>query len=1244
MALLALAGCKGEPTTGGLDPVTPGSLAIAISGLPGGAAANLTLTGPGSGGSSRSITASGTVANLTPGSYTLTANPVVAGGDGYGAAPQTQLISVREGPTVTSASVGYGIVTGRIALTLTGLPGGEGGSVSLSGPSGFTATATASGVVTGLLPGNYTVTAEPVELDGDHYEPTGGAQLILVTAGTAASPVTAGYRLTTGRLEVLVSGAPAGATPEVTVSGPDGFQSTLSGTTTLAGLVPGAYQVAAQSLSVNGDGYAPTIAPANVAVAAVPVPASASVSYALATASLTLDLVGLPAGVSANVTVTGPGGSQPVTASATLTGLAAGDYGIAAGLVNDGAAVYVPSPADQSVTLAPSPTPVSRTVTYARATGALQVTVNGLPGGVNASVTVAGPGGFNQTVTQTTTLAGLDPGSYVVTSAAVASGATSYVPTPSTQTVAVTTGASASATVSYGAVGGTLTVTVNGLPGGVPAAVTVIGPAGFSAAVTATTTLSNLVAGTYTVAAVSVTSGASSYAPSPTSQAAAVSVGVTVSRTVTYTLVPAPGSLAVTVSGLPGGALADLTVSGPAGYSAALTATQTLTGLTAGSYTIAAANVTVGASVYAPSPTSQSATVSSGATTNKTVTYALVPAPGSLTVTIAGLPGGALGDVTVTGPGGYSASVTTTQTLTGLTAGSYTVSAAPVTAGAQNYNPTPTSQSPTVPAGGSASATVSYAAGPAASLNLSIDGLYLTQAIQRYDGTVPLVAGRDAYLRVFVLANQANGDTPTVRVRFYSSGALVQTSTINAPGASVPTAADESSLSSSWNLLVPAALVQPNLTIFADVDPGNAVAEANETDNVFPVSGTPGAVDVRSLPTFNIRFVPVHQDSTGLTGNVTAGNQATFLVDPSKLLPIGAVSADVRSVYTTAAKPLQSSNGNGAWGTILSEVLALKSVDGNSKYYYGVVGTTYSSGVAGIGYVGGGARTALGWDKLPSGSGVMAHELGHNMGRSHAPCGGVASPDPSYPYAGAKIGVWGLDLSTLALKSPATYVDLMSYCSPEWVSDYNWNAMVQYRQAGPNNAPVAGGFAGATGSLLVFGRATASGLVLEPALPLSAPVSGIDPTSGYAVEGLTIDGRVLFRYGLATVRAVDDRNAEERHFAAVLPVDPALQAALAGIRLVTPGGTTVRFSAQAVAARARQLLLRDPSASLTRPNAAQAELRWDAATYPMAMVRDEATGEVLSFARGGRARVFSRTGRVTVTFSDGVKAVARQLR
>ncbi len=519
--------------------------------------------------------------------------------------------------------------------------------------------------------------------------------------------------------------------------------------------------------------------------------------------------------------------------------------------------------------------------------------------------------------------------------------------------------------------------------------------------------------------------------------------------------------------------------------------------------------------------------------------------------------------------------------------------------------------------------------------------MYLTQAAQRYDGSRPLVAGRNAYLRVFVKANEPNLATPAVRVRFYSGGTLVQTSTITASGASTPTAVTEGTLASSWNLAVSGALVQPNLRILADVDPANAVTESDESDNSFPASGTPFAVDVRTLPTFNLRFVPVLQQANGLQGNITAGNQAQYLDQVLKMLPIAGYDTDIRSVYTTTAPVLESGNGNGAWGTVLSEVLALRSADGSTRYYYGVVKTTYSSGVAGIGYVGGGARTALGWDRLPSGSGVMAHELGHNMSRSHAPCGGVSGADPSYPYPGGQIGIWGLDVATLALKAPTTTFDLMGYCNPDWVSDYNWAAMIQYRQSNPNYAPPSAG--SPEGGLLVWGRVSAAGAVLEPAFRVPAGPTGVVQGSSYRVEGLDPSGRVLFSYGLRPETATDDRTTEV-HLAAVLPVSLAAEQQLAGLRLVTPGGSATRVSAQAMAGGGPRPLFRDPAVRASRPGPTRADLRWDGATYPMALVRDAATGEILSFARGGQTVLWTAAPALDLVFSDGVRGPAVRVR
>ena len=53
------------------------------------------------------------------------------------------------------------------------------------------------------------------------------------------------------------------------------------------------------------------------------------------------------------------------------------------------------------------------------------------------------------------------------------------------------------------------------------------------------------------------------------------------------------GSLAVTISGLPGAANAGVTVTGPGNFNQVVTATQTLTGLAPGNYIVTASNVTV---------------------------------------------------------------------------------------------------------------------------------------------------------------------------------------------------------------------------------------------------------------------------------------------------------------------------------------------------------------------------------------------------------------------------------------------------------------------------------------------------------------------------------------------------------------------------------------------------------------------------------------------------------------------------
>ncbi|XYJ10077.1 PQQ-dependent sugar dehydrogenase [Telluria sp. B2] len=94
-----------------------------------------------------------------------------------------------------------------------------------------------------------------------------------------------------------------------------------------------------------------------------------------------------------------------------------------------------------------------------------------------------------------------------------------------------------------------------------------------------------------------------------------------------------------------------------------------------------------------------------------------VPAPGpgastgSLQVNITALPAGTNAAVRVTGPNNFTQDLTSSQTLSGLAPGSYTVAASNVTVGAATYTPTPATQSVSVSAGATASASVAYGAG-----------------------------------------------------------------------------------------------------------------------------------------------------------------------------------------------------------------------------------------------------------------------------------------------------------------------------------------------------------------------------------------------------------------------------------------------------------------------------------------------------------------------------------------------------
>ena len=757
--------------------------------------------------------------------------------------------------------------------------------------------------------------------------------------------------------------------------------------------------------------------------------------------------------------------------------------------------------------------------------------------------------------------------------------------------------------------------------------------------ISATVSIPAVAPGAHTVGLVGLAANCSLDGDNPrpvtVSAGAVAPVAFTISCTA---LPPSTGSIAITTATTGTDQDADgytVTIDNGSPGAVGTSASVTVPGLSPGPHTVRLGGLAANCTPQGENP--RTVAVTAGETATTTFAVICTATTGALTVTISGLPAGTSAAVTVTGPNSFSQAVTATATLADLAPGSYTVAAADVANGGTQYTPSPKSRVVAVAAAATATATVAYAPVAGPSLNLRIDGWFLTQSVQSAAGDVPLVENRDGFLRVFVVADGPNTATPRVRVRVYRNGTLARTFDIPAPGTSTPQSRNEDDLASSWNVKIPRDLFGSGLSVLADVDPANAIAEKNESDNNYPVSGTAESESMRTVPPLGVRFVPVKQQTSGLTGDVSAANKASFLDLPRRMLPISTADGDVHQVYTTTtAGPLLPDDANGAWVTVLGEIDALRVAEGATRNYYGVVQIDYSSGIAGIAYVG--QPTALGYDRVNDRSRVMAHEMGHTFGRMHAPCGQPSGVDPDYPYFGGLTGAYGYDLQADVLKSPYL-ADIMGYCGNPWISDYTYAGMLAFRAAG-QSAIAAAAAKAPQRCLLVWGRIVDGRAVLEPAFEIVTRPSMPKSRGPYSVEAVRVDGSRLFSLSF-DANEVEDGRRDARQFAFAVPLGAVSGDEVGMLRLSGPGGEAAAVRAPAApgplaAARAAG------TAVEARTVAGGVALRWDAAARPMVMVRDPDTGEVLSFARGGQANVATTKRTLDVVVSDRVGS--RQVR
>ena len=177
--------------------------------------------------------------------------------------------------------------------------------------------------------------------------------------------------------------------------------------------------------------------------------------------SLIVTITGLPEGTPADVAVYAPCVEfcaadfgppiEVLTRTDTLSALVPGRYQIVAHIVDVGGARYVPVPSAHALDVPASNQSATATVTYILGATELAVTIAGLPTGLNAAVSVTGPGGYSRTLATGELLTGLAAGTYTIAAAPVTTdnGTSWRSPVPTTQTIALVSGGSAAARVDY---------------------------------------------------------------------------------------------------------------------------------------------------------------------------------------------------------------------------------------------------------------------------------------------------------------------------------------------------------------------------------------------------------------------------------------------------------------------------------------------------------------------------------------------------------------------------------------------------------------------------------------------------------------------------------------------------------------------------------------------------------------------------------------------------------------------------
>ena len=336
---------------------------------------------------------------------------------------------------------------------------------------------------------------------------------------------------------------------------------------------------------------------------------------------------------------------------------------------------------------------------------------------------------------------------------------------------------------------------------------------------------------------------------------------------------------------------------------------------------------------------------------------------------------------------------------------------------------------------------------------------------------------------------------------------------------------------------LPADWVDSGHRAVFSIDPYNRLNETDEDDNSATLT-----MDGYAVPVFDVTFVPVF--FSGTSPVVDADTHMAVIYD---LLPIGEYRARAGDPLDLSGRNLGVSNVDLSKQTALDELLHRWNAEASeSEHYYGLLipdGATI--GFGGLAYrsanvaVSGIISEQCQVERVFCGAGTHAHEIGHNFSLPHAPgnCDESQPIDVDFPYPDAGIGPRrGWVASRDNFVTPGDdyrHFDVMGYCNPRFVSDYNYNKMVEYRLGSSPSPPDASARLGPSLQIGAIASDTTSAVTLQaPTVAHVPPAGAASPTevsgSAHAVTGvvdeigasLAVTGTVD-EYGLWSVFGID---------------------------------------------------------------------------------------------------------------------------